>query len=153
MHSGYIYVLLALLSFSLLGIFHKVAEVRACRPLPVSMLMCAWSLVFLVAIGVVFVGNTLAAPSSVAALALPFGASAGIAILALQTALGFGNISTSWLAVNLSAGLPTLLSIVLYHEEVRWWKVLALILMALSMVLLWKDSQTQGAPDAADGDE
>jgi uncharacterized membrane protein len=153
MHTGYIYVLLALLSFSLLGIFHKVAEVRACRPLPVSMLMCAWSLVFLVAVGVMMMGDTLQTPGSVAALALPFGASAGIAILALQTALGYGNISTSWLAVNLSAGLPTLLSIILYHEEVRWWKVLALLLMALSMVLLWKDSQTQGAPDAADGDK
>jgi hypothetical protein len=150
MHIGYIYVLLALVSFSSLGILHKVAEVRGCRPLPVSMLMCAWSLVFLVAIGVVVVGNTLQAPGSVAALALPFGVSAGIAILALQTALGFGNIATSWLAVNLSAGLPTVLSIVLYREEVRWWKVLALLLMALSMVLLWKDSQTQGAPDAAD---
>jgi drug/metabolite transporter (DMT)-like permease len=153
MHIGYIYVLLALVSFSSLGILHKVAEVRGCRPLPVSMLMCAWSLVFLVAIGVVVVGNTLQAPGSVAALALPFGVSAGIAILALQTALGFGNIATSWLAVNLSAGLPTVLSIVLYREEVRWWKVLALLLMALSMVLLWKDSQTQGAPDAADGDK
>lgn len=98
-------------------------------------------------------GDTLQAPGSVAALALPFGVSAGIAILALQTALGFGNIATSWLAVNLSAGLPTLLSIVLYREEVRWWKVLALLLMALSMVLLWKDSQTQGAPDAAGRDE
>lgn len=153
MHTGYIYVLLALASFSLLGILHKVAEVRACRPLPISMLMCAWSMVFLVAAGVFVAGHTFQMPASVAALALPFGISAGVAILALQTALGFGNIATSWLAVNLSAGLPTLLSIVLYREEVRWWKVLALFLMAFSMVLLWKDSQAQGAPDAADSDE
>jgi hypothetical protein len=150
MHTGYIYVLLALLSFSSLGILHKVAEVRGCRPLPISMLMCAWSMFFLIVIGVIVVGNALSAPGFVAALALPFGVSAGVAILALQTALSFGNIATSWLAVNLSAGLPTLLSIVLYREEVRWWKVLALLLMALSMVLLWKDSQTQGAPDVAD---
>jgi drug/metabolite transporter (DMT)-like permease len=143
MHIGYLYVLFSLLSYSSLGILHKVAEVQKCRPLPVSMLMSAWSLVFLITTGVTLTGSSFATPASVVALAVPFGVCAGVAILALQTALGLGNISTSWLAVNLSAGLPTLLSIVLYKEEVRWWKVLALMLMTLSMVLLWKDSQSQ----------
>lgn len=145
MHIGYTYILLSLLSYSSLGILHKVAEVKNCRALSISILMCVWCLVFLVAI-VVGRGKGLHPPLTVVTLALPFGICAGIAILALQTALSFGNISTSWLAVNLSAGIPTVLSIVLYKEPITWLKICALITMAISMVLLWKDSQLRKAP-------
>jgi EamA domain-containing membrane protein RarD len=145
MHLGYTYILLSLFSYSSLGILHKVAEVKNCRALSISVLMCAWCLVFLVAV-VLGQGKSLHAPASVVTLAVPFGISAGIAILALQTALSLGNISTSWLAVNLSAGIPTVLSIVLYKEPMTWLKIFALVTMAISMVLLWKDSQLRKAP-------
>ena len=140
MHSGHIYILLSLLSYSSLGILHKVAEVKNCRALPISILMCAWCLILLVAVALSS-GRGLYSPFSVVSLALPFGICAGAAILALQTALSLGNISTSWLAINLSAGIPTILSIALYKEPVNWWKILALMTMATSMVLLWKDSR------------
>jgi len=104
--------------------------------------MCGWSLVFVILIGLAS-GHDFRTPLEVAGLALPFGVCAGVAILSLQTALGLGNISTSWLAVNLSAGIPTILSIALYKEPVNRWKVFALVTMAVSMVLLWKDSQSQ----------
>jgi hypothetical protein len=103
--------------------------------------MCAWSLAFVTAAQFALGGN-LRAPLTVVMLAFPFGVCAGVAILALQTALALGNISTSWLAVNLSAGIPTVLSILLYKEPVNKWKLLALLAMATSMVLLWKDSQS-----------
>ncbi len=86
MHLGYTYILLSLLSYSSLGILHKVAEVKNCRALSISILMCAWCLVFLLAI-VVARGKSLYPPLTIVTLALPFGISAGIAILALQTAL------------------------------------------------------------------
>jgi drug/metabolite transporter (DMT)-like permease len=140
MRSGHIYILLSLLSYSSLGILHKVAEVRKCRALPISLLMCAWCLVSLV-VATLLAGKTLSAPPSVIGLALPVGVCAGVAILALQSALSLGDISTSWLAVNLSAGIPTVLSIILYKEPITWVKALALVAMALSMVLLWKDAQ------------
>ena len=41
-HLGYIYILLSLCSYSSLGILHKVAEVKNCRALSISLLMCAW---------------------------------------------------------------------------------------------------------------
>jgi EamA domain-containing membrane protein RarD len=144
MHLGYTYILLSLLSYSSLGILHKVAEVKNCRALSISLAMCAWCLVFLLVV-IAGRGKSVHAPLTVVTLALPFGISAGIAILALQTALSFGNISTSWLAVNLSAGIPTVLSIVLYKEPITWLKVFALVTMAISMVLLWKDSQLRKA--------
>jgi drug/metabolite transporter (DMT)-like permease len=141
MRSGHIYILLSLLSYSSLGILHKVAEVRKCRALPISLLMCTWCLLSLVIAGLL-AGRSLSAPPSVIGLALPIGVSAGVAILALQSALSLGDISTSWLAVNLSAGIPTVLSILLYKEPVTWLKIAALFAMAFSMMLLWKDAQT-----------
>lgn len=145
MHLGYLYILLALASYSLLGILHKVAEIKHCRALAISFLMCGWSMVFLFLVQVLL-GKSLTTPLTVVGLALPFGVCAGIAILALQTALGLGDISTSWLAVNLSAGIPTLLSILLYKEPVNKWKILALVTMAISMILLWQDSRSRKAP-------
>ena len=142
MQLGHLYILLSLASYSSLGILHKVAEIKNCRALAISLLMCGWSLSFLLITEIVL-GKNLHTPVQVAALALPFGICAGMAILALQTALSFGNISTSWLAVNLSAGIPTVLSIVMYHEPVNKWKVFALVTMAVSMILLWKDSQSR----------
>jgi hypothetical protein len=140
MHVGYLYILLSLGSYSSLGILHKIAEVKFCRAEAVSTLMCAWSLCLLLGADLL-AGRSLHAPVHIATLALPFGICAGVAILSLQSALSLGNISTSWLAVNLSAGIPTVLSILLYGEPINWWKLLALLSMALAMVLLWKDSQ------------
>jgi uncharacterized membrane protein len=130
-----------LASYSLLGILHKIAEQKNCRARSISILMCAWSLLF-VTIGHYAVHASFRVPATIALLALPFGICAGIAILALQSALMLGNISTSWLAVNLSAGIPTVLSILLYHEAINKWKVIALLAMAVSMLLLWKDSRS-----------
>ena len=148
MHFGYLYIFLALASYSSLGILHKVAEIKNCRALSISFLMCAWSLVFLTTTQLAL-GKGLSTPLPVVVIAFPFGICAGIAILSLQMALGLGHISTSWLAVNLSAGIPTVLSILLYKEPVNKWKILSLFAMAFSMILLWMDSQSKQKPVVA----
>ena len=65
-----------------------------------------------------------AVPRRVARSAIPFGIAASIAILAFQAGVKHGNIATSWLAINLSAGIPTVASILIYDEPVgtarRW---------------------------------
>jgi multidrug transporter EmrE-like cation transporter len=63
----------------------------------------------------------------------------------LQTSLRYGNISTSWLAINLSAGIPTLGSILLYHEQLNLRKACSLSLIVVALVLLWKDKTMEGA--------
>jgi drug/metabolite transporter (DMT)-like permease len=136
---GYLYAVLGLLSFGALGIFHKLADVRRCRPSAVSVLLYAWSLTMLIALVTIVRQQPVTAPSTVVTVAIPFGIAASIAILALQTALPYGNIATSWLAINLSAGVPTVASILIYHEPVSMRKGAALVLIVLSMLLLWKD--------------
>ncbi|MCC7156683.1 MAG: EamA family transporter [Bryobacterales bacterium] len=138
MTEGYLYALLGLLSFGGLGIFHKLADTCKCRPAQVNALLYCWSLAF-VAIALLVQNRGWHVPSSVPILALPFGICASIAILAFQAGIRYGDIATSWLAINLSSGLPTLASILIYHEPVGWRRGLALCLIPVSMTLLWKD--------------
>lgn len=135
---GLVYTLLALLSYSTLGLFHKLADVKDCRPSAITVLLYFSSLVYLL-IGSFGALSVPGAPVTAKLLGVPFGVCSAIAILALQTALRFGNISTSWLAINLSAGVPAVASIMLYHEAISLRKVFALVLIAGAMVLLWRD--------------
>lgn len=143
MTSGQVYMLLGLLSFSMLGVLHKVADVKHGRPPAINALLAVSSLVFVLAF-VVF-GTTAgpAVPRSVALIAIPFGISASVAILAFQAGVKHGNIATSWLAINLSAGIPTVASILIYDEPVGTGKALALALIPVSMFLLWQDKKQQ----------
>lgn len=140
MTEGYLYTLLALLGFSILGVFHKLADTFRCRPSAVNALLYGWSLVF-VSAGLAIKGGGWAAPSGIAGLALPFGISASIAILAFQAGIRHGDIATSWLAINLSSGVPTVASILIYHEPVGFARAVALCLIPVSMALLWKDKR------------
>ena len=140
MTEGYLYTLLALLGFSVLGVFHKLADTCHCRPSAVNALLYGWSLAF-VATSLTITGGGWAVPSGVPGLAIPFGISASVAILAFQAGIRHGDIATSWLAINLSSGVPTIASIVIYHEPVDWKRAIALCLIPLSMSLLWKDKR------------
>jgi len=134
-----LYMFLALFSFSLLGVLHKLADVKRCRPAAVNALLYAWSVCFILVLVTLRPGFGPAAPSSVAGIALPFGICASIAILAFQAGIKYGSIATSWLAINLSAGIPTVASVVIYDEPVLPGTAVALCLIPVSMFLLWKD--------------
>lgn len=141
MATGQIYMLLALLSFSLLGVLHKMADVKRCRPSAITALLYGWSLVFVAALVTLGRGTGPAAPPVVVVIALPFGICASIAILAFQAGVKHGYIATSWLAINLSAGIPTVASVLIYDEPILPGKAIALVLIPVSMFLLWKDKK------------
>ncbi|MBZ5619157.1 MAG: hypothetical protein LAQ69_10620 [Acidobacteriia bacterium] len=138
MTEGYLYTLLALVGFGALGVFHKLADTFRCRPSSVNALLYGWSLAF-AAITLALKPVGWSAPRTIPGLAIPFGVSASIAILAFQAGIRHGDIATSWLAINLSSGVPTLASIFIYHEPVGWKRAIALGLIPVSMALLWKD--------------
>lgn len=103
------------------------------------MLLCFW------AAGISFVlafssGQPPArTPLTVIEIALPFGAVAALAGVAFQAGIHYGKLATSWLIINFSAAVPALASILIYHERISRRHSLALLLMAISVVLLWKD--------------
>ncbi len=141
MNSGYLYTLLGLLSFSSLGVLHKVADVKNCRPAAVNVLIYGWSLLFSILTVTLVQGSTPAAPASVVSIAVPFGVAASVAILAFQAGIRHGDIATSWLAINLSAGIPTIASILIYNEPLSFQKTFALLLIPVSMTLLFIDKR------------
>jgi EamA domain-containing membrane protein RarD len=145
MRTGQLYMLLGLLSFSMLGVLHKVADVKQGRPAAINALLAVSSLVLVLVFVSVGTATGPAAPRSVVLVALPFGVAASIAILAFQAGVKHGNIATSWLAINLSAGIPTVASILIYDEPVGTTKALALALIPVSMFLLWQDKKQQEA--------
>jgi drug/metabolite transporter (DMT)-like permease len=136
---GYVFMFLGLTSFSLLGISAKIADRKRCRPSALYTLLFVWAAAFacLAWLGAGPVGMGI--PLKVVWLAIPFGFAGALAGIAFQTGIRYGKISTSWLIINLSAAIPTLGSIFLYREPVRPVKVVALGLIAASILLLWKD--------------
>lgn len=136
-------MLLGLLSFSMLGVLHKVADVKHGRPPAINALLAVSSLVFVLAFVLFGSVGGPAVPRTVALVAIPFGVSASVAILAFQAGVKHGSIATSWLAINLSAGIPTVASILIYDEPVGTGKALALGLIPISMFLLWQDKKQQ----------
>jgi EamA domain-containing membrane protein RarD len=143
MGTGQLYMLLGLLSFSMLGVLHKVADVKQGRPPAINALLAISSLVFVLAFVMFGTAGGPAVPRPVALIAIPFGISASVAILAFQAGVKHGSIATSWLAINLSAGIPTVGSILIYDEPVGTAKALALALIPVSMFLLWLDKTQQ----------
>ena len=140
MRSGHIFMFLGLLSFGLLGVFHKLADVREASPKAITAVLYLASLVFvLVTLVATQKGTPLVGDGRILAIGLPFGLFAGIAILAFQAGIRHGDITTSWLVINLSSAIPTVASILVYKEAVTPTKAIALILIPIAILLLWKE--------------
>ena len=143
MTTGQIYMLLGLLSFGMLGVLHKVADVKKRTTA-----------------GDQRVAGGVARSCGVRVRAVRHGGRTGGAAgrgagghSVRHQCLGrhpgvpgrrkHGHIATSWLAINLSAGIPTVASILIYDEPVGMAKALALALIPVSMFLLWQDKKQQ----------
>jgi drug/metabolite transporter (DMT)-like permease len=131
---------LGLLSFGLLGVFHKLADVKEAGPKAITAVLYLASLVFvLITLVATQKGTPFAGDGRILAIGLPFGLFAGIAILAFQAGIRHGDITTSWLVINLSSAIPTVASILVYKEAVTPTKAIALILIPIAILLLWKE--------------
>ncbi len=139
MNLGYLYMGMAVAAFSLTGIFAKVADTRDCRPSAIYTLLYAWSLILVAGFALLGKGASFSAPAPVIWIALPFGVSAVIGGLAFQTGIRYGKLSASWLIISLSAAVPTVCSVAVYHEPVNPKKAAVLLLVLISVGLLWKD--------------
>jgi drug/metabolite transporter (DMT)-like permease len=150
MSVGYWFMLAALFSFGAMGIVHKMGDRRACNPLHIALFTMATASVLSVIYLVVAHRTSLNSwKTAVPLIALPFGACAAAALWLFQRGLRYGRIATSWLLINLSAAIPTVLSVVVYREPMKPRKVSILLLVVASLVLLWWDRRQ----DQAKGEE
>ncbi len=142
---GYLYILLSLTSFGLIGIVAKIADMKQCRPSAVYASAYGWALGFSALSIVAVRGAHFHAPPPVYWIALPFGVLSALGGIVFMAGIRYGKISTSWLIINLSAAMPAVGSLVFYHEQVSPRKVAVLVLAAVSVFLLWKDKQAEEA--------
>ena len=137
---GYLFLLLAVVCFSMLGILHKIADFQRCRPRAINayLFLCAWLLTSAYTFSL---RPSPFIPRIAIVVAVCCGLCASVAILAFQTGIRLGKISTSWLVINLSTAVPTILSILLYRERVGYRRGIALLVIGVSLLFLWKDKQ------------
>ena len=136
---------LGLLSFGILGVFHKLADVKDASPKAITATLYLSSLVFVAIEFAAAQKNTPFVGGRVPGIGLAFGLFAGIALLAFQAGIRHGDITTSWLVINLSSAIPTVLSIVIYKEAVTLTKAIALLLIPIAILLLWKERKQRAA--------
>lgn len=143
MDRGHLYLYCGLLSLGFIGVFHKLGDRLKCRPSAVNLSLFFWAA--LIMSGVVATGGLsmrlFTMPVSLYGIAAICGFLASIAILSFQAGLKYGKISTSWVIVNLSLAVPTILSIVIYRERVSAVRLAAMVLIIPALLLIWKDKQ------------
>lgn len=143
----YFFLILGLVSLGGLGVLHKCADSLDCRPSAVNLFLFAWATLAAAAILLAGTGvvRALSVPPYVVLVGGLCGSISSVAILALQQALRYGEISTSWLIINLSTAIPTALSIVIYKEKVGFRQYASLALAVLALLLLWRDQRNAEA--------
>src|SRR5216684_4127025 len=116
MPAGYWFMLFALFSFAAMGIIHKLGDRHACNALHIALFTmatsCALSLIYTAAAQRASLTSWKIA---VPLIALPFGACAAAALWLFQRGLRYGRIATSWLLINLSSAIATILSVIVYR--------------------------------------
>jgi len=145
MGKGYLALAVAVLGLGFIGIFHKLGDHRKCRPAAINVAVFFWAAAMTSAYVVSQRGLQVfsSTPSILALISGVCGLFASVAILSFQSGLRFGKIATSWVVINLSTAVPTVLSLAIYKEEISLKKTAVLILIAISMLLLWKDKQVE----------
>jgi len=140
MYVAYIFMVLGLLSFATMGIFHKLADVFHCDPLRLTLFTMGFAALFAIVNAFLFnISSPASIPGAVIMIAIPFGVATSAAFWFFQRGLRFGKIATSWLVINLSSATPTVLSILVYREPVNMRKLIVLLLVLVSLLLLWWD--------------
>ncbi|MEN6536103.1 MAG: EamA family transporter [Bryobacteraceae bacterium] len=136
MNTGLLVCALGAIAFGLLGCASKVAERKRCDASALIMSMFGWAtlLTLLRATGA---GSGFQLPWKGALVAVACGICAVAAYFAFQTSIRLGKVTIGWLMMNLSAGVPALVSIWLYNEKLTLLKTSALLLAGASVFLLF----------------
>lgn len=131
---GYVYCLLAVIGFTVLGISYKLCDRYECDRRHVNLSF------FASGGAIALVWAIVAGTRSHLAQAVVLGAVAGMVtffgVIAFRQATSKGRLSTAWTVVNLPAILPVLASILIWHEipSIRHYAGFALTLVAIVLI-------------------
>lgn len=137
----YGFLLVAVVSLGTIGVLHKVADHKHCRPEAINLFIFLGAAIAMNVVSIARSGiGALLHISMVAwATAVVCGFIASTATLAFQHGVKYGKISTNWLIINLSMVLPTVLSILVYREIITLRRTVGLLLAVATLFLLWRE--------------
>jgi drug/metabolite transporter (DMT)-like permease len=142
MSLGLLFCVLGAVSFGLLGSVSKMAERRQCNSSAVVFWMFCWAAIFM--LGRALTQRPIVHLSwPVAVLAIGLGFCSVIAFTAFQTSIEIGKVTVGWLFMNLSAGVPALVSLFLYREKLTPLKILAFCLALTALFCLFQGNRLE----------
>lgn len=147
---GLFFCFLGALAFGLLGSVSKVAERRECAASGLVVGMCGWAALAML-VRTLMLPTGFHIPLKVIPVAVACGVCAAVAYFAYQTSIKVGKVTVGWLMMNLSAGVPSIVSIWVYHEKLTPIKIFAFGLGLVSVLCLFQGQRidVQGAAKTA----
>jgi len=126
---------LGAISFGLLGTALKAAERRKANAAGLVVSAYAWPALIML-VRTLLLESRGPVPAKVYVIAVIFGICAAVASLAFQVSISMGKVTVGWLMMNLSGGVPVVVSVWMYHEKLTTPKVAALLLVLVSVFFL-----------------
>jgi drug/metabolite transporter (DMT)-like permease len=142
MNAGIILCFLGALSFGLCACVSKIADRQRCKPSALIVAVFGWAAAFMLT-RTLTLSTGFSLPGKATIVAVVFGISAAVAILAFQTSIAFGKVTVAWLVMNLSAGLPALVSIWLYREKLTLLKGCAFVIALIALACLFQGKRQE----------
>ncbi|MGH9328613.1 MAG: EamA family transporter [Terriglobia bacterium] len=133
---GLLFCFASAVSFGLLGCVSKLAERKKCNAAALVISLLAWAtlLMFLRSASLQSKSHL---PGKAIAIAIVFGICGAVAYFAFQMSIEIGKVTVGWLMMNLSAGVPAVVSIWMYNEKLTPLKMIAFALALLAVFLLF----------------
>ncbi len=133
---GLLFCFLGAISFGLLACVSKGAERNNSNASGFVVSAFGWAtLIMLTRSAFLKPGSSM--PPRAIVVAIACGICAAVAYLAFQTSIRVGKITVAWLMMNLSAGVPAVVSIWKFREKLTTLKVAAFALVLVSIFFLF----------------
>ena len=139
---GLLSCFLGAISFGLLGSALKAAERRGANASGLVISSYGWPALFML-VRTLLLKSGGHIPAKVFVIAVIFGICAAVASLAFQVSIGMGKVTVGWLMMNLSAGVPVVVSIWKYNEQITRLKLVAFGLVLVSVFFLFWGQVTE----------
>ena len=138
---GYLYAILALVAFAILGISYKLSDMLKCDKSQANF----W--LFLFGGGFMLAWTVIRRPAlswHAAGFGLALGIALFLAVVLFRRAMAFGRISVSWTIINLALIAPVIASVTVWHEAPGLRHYLGFGLTLVAIVLLGVDMGRAG---------
>lgn len=133
---GLLFCFASAVSFGLLACVSKIAERKKCDASALVVSLLGWATLLMLLKSVTLHSKTHL-PAKAVPIAIVFGICGAVAYFAFQISIEIGKVTVGWLMMNLSAGVPAVVSIWVYHEKLTGLKVLAFSLAIVAVLLLF----------------